>query len=221
MRLASECTPPGSELAGVAAASSHAGGGGGGRAGEVSADGGGKGGGGDGREALRAAVAPAPASSSPGVVDMVIRPTNVLDPEIEIFPREGQLAKLLAAASATVAHGDRVLVMTLTKRDAEDVAGWLCDAGLKAQYIHSELNTVERAEVLQGLQAGKCDVLVGVNLLREGLDLPQGEGAKKSTSKAPYDTQGSPTDMLIRSRKWRWSWCWTPTRRAFCGQSDL
>jgi len=107
------------------------------------------------------------------VVDMVIRPTNVLDPEIEICPREGQLAKLLEAASDAVAHGDRVLVMALTKRDAEDVAGWLCDQGLRAQYIHSELNTVERAGVLQGLQKGKCDVLVGVNLLREGLDLPQ------------------------------------------------
>ena len=63
--------------------------------------------------------------------------------------------------------------MALSKRDAEDVAAWLCDSGIKAQYLHSELNTVERAEVLQALQAGACEVLVGVNLLREGLDLPQ------------------------------------------------
>lgn len=104
---------------------------------------------------------------------MVIRPTNVLDPEIEIFPREGQLTKLLEATSAAISHGDRALVVALTKRDAEDVAGWLCDQGIKSMYLHSDLNTVERAEVLQKLQSGECEVLVGVNLLREGLDLPQ------------------------------------------------
>jgi len=119
-----------------------------------------------------AAVPPVPLLPE-GVVDMVIRPTNVLDPEIEICPREGQLTKLLEAASAAIAQGDRALVVALTKRDAEDVAGWLCDQGIKSMYLHSDLNTVERAEVLEKLQSGVCDVLVGVNLLREGLDLPQ------------------------------------------------
>jgi excinuclease ABC subunit B len=119
-----------------------------------------------------AAVPPVPPPPE-GVVDMVIRPTNVLDPEIEICPREGQLTKLLEATSAAIAHGDRALVVALTKRDAEDVAGWLCDQGIKSMYLHSDLNTVERAEVLEKLQSGVCEVLVGVNLLREGLDLPQ------------------------------------------------
>ena len=70
-------------------------------------------------------------------------------------------------------YQDRSLVMTVTKRDAEDLAGWLCTNGVKAKYIHSDLNTVERCEVLQELQEGSIDALVGVNLLREGLDLPQ------------------------------------------------
>ena len=97
----------------------------------------------------------------------------MLDPEIVICPREGQLERLLREISATCRANDRALVMAVTKRDAEDVAAWLVDEGVRASYIHSDLNTVERAEVLQQLQGGACEVLVGVNLLREGLDLPQ------------------------------------------------
>ncbi|EKX44074.1 hypothetical protein GUITHDRAFT_72442, partial [Guillardia theta CCMP2712] len=108
-----------------------------------------------------------------GVVEMVIRPTGILDPEIEVKPTKNQLNVMLEEIQARKEHGDKVLLMAFTKRNAEDVAAWLCDNNVNASYIHSGLNTVERAEVLQELQSGGLDAVVGVNLLREGIDLPQ------------------------------------------------
>jgi len=107
------------------------------------------------------------------IVDMVIRPTSVLDPEIEVWPKAGQLDALLEEVRARIAQGDKSLVMAITKKDAEDLASWLLQHGVVAKYLHSGLTTHERADVLEELQRGELQVLVGVNLLREGLDLPQ------------------------------------------------
>jgi excinuclease ABC subunit B len=108
-----------------------------------------------------------------GVVDMVLRPTHVLDPEIHVRETEGQLDHLLEEVKARAARKQASLAMTITKRDAEDLAGWFVKHSVRAQYLHSGLKTIERSEVLEKLQKGELDVLVGVNLLREGLDLPQ------------------------------------------------
>lgn len=107
------------------------------------------------------------------VVDMVIRPTHVLDPVCHVRPKGGQLEDLLAEVKQRAGRKERVLAVALTKRDAEDLASYLIDSGVRAGYIHSGLNTVERADALKSLQSGDIDCLVGVNLLREGLDLPQ------------------------------------------------
>lgn len=107
------------------------------------------------------------------VVDMVIRPTHVLDPVCHVRPKGGQLEDLLAEVKQRAGRKERVLAVALTKRDAEDLASYLIDRGVRAGYIHSGLNTVERADALKSLQSGDIDCLVGVNLLREGLDLPQ------------------------------------------------
>ena len=107
------------------------------------------------------------------VVDMVIRPTHVLDPVCHVRPKGGQLEDLLAEVKQRAGRKERVLAVALTKRDAEDLASYLIDNKVRAGYIHSGLNTVERADALKSLQSGDIDCLVGVNLLREGLDLPQ------------------------------------------------
>lgn len=107
------------------------------------------------------------------VVEQIIRPTGLLDPEIEIRPIEGQIDDLLGEIQKTVANNERVLVTTLTKRMAEDLTEYLKKAGVRVRYLHSEIATIERAEIIDGLRAGKFDVLVGINLLREGLDLPE------------------------------------------------
>ena len=107
------------------------------------------------------------------VVEMLIRPTHVLDPPIAVAPREGQLERLLEELRAEVAEGRASLVVALTKRDAEDLSEWLGARGVRSDYLHSGLSTPERSEVLKALQEGAIDVIVGVNLLREGLDLPQ------------------------------------------------
>eukprot|EP00934_Nitzschia_sp_Nitz4_P004618 Nitzschia sp. Nitz4//scaffold12_size214221//205806//209603//NITZ4_001541-RA/size214221-processed-gene-0.184-mRNA-1//-1//CDS//3329535143//4608//frame0 len=106
-------------------------------------------------------------------VDMIIRPTFVCDPIIEVRPPKDQLKDLLKEINIRVDRGERCLVMTLTKRDAEDMADFLLEHGVAASYIHSGLTTHERSEALKALQSGQIDCLVGVNLLREGLDLPQ------------------------------------------------
>ena len=105
--------------------------------------------------------------------EQVIRPTGLLDPEIVIKPLAGQVDDLLEQARLRVAQSERVLVTTLTKRTAEDLADYLRDLGVKVRYIHSEIDTIERVEILRSLRTGEVDVLIGINLLREGLDLPE------------------------------------------------
>ena len=107
------------------------------------------------------------------VVEQVIRPTGLLDPEIEVRPTENQIDDLLNEIVLRSEHGERVLVTTITKRMAEEMAEYLLNHGVKTSYIHSDVKTLERVEILNGLRQGVYDVLVGVNLLREGLDLPE------------------------------------------------
>ena len=107
------------------------------------------------------------------VVEQVVRPTGLLDPPIEVRPADNQVDDLLNEIEDTVNKGERVLVTTLTKRMAEELTGYLIRIGIRTQYIHSDVDTLERVEILQNLRAGAIDVLVGVNLLREGLDLPE------------------------------------------------
>ena len=107
------------------------------------------------------------------VVEQIIRPTGLLDPEIEIRPIKGQIDDLLGEINKVAAAGERILVTTLTKRMAEDLTEYLKQAGVHVRYLHSEIATIERAEIIDSLRRGKFDVLVGINLLREGLDLPE------------------------------------------------
>lgn len=107
------------------------------------------------------------------VVEQIIRPTGLLDPSIEIRPCTNQVDDLLDEVHKTVEIGDRVLVTTLTKRMAEELTKYLSRLGVKCRYIHSEVKTLDRVEILRGLRLGEFDVLIGVNLLREGLDLPE------------------------------------------------
>ena len=107
------------------------------------------------------------------VVEQVIRPTGVVDPEIFVRPTEGQIDDLLGEIKDRVDRQERVLVTTLTKRMAEDLTEYLQDQGIRVRYLHSEINSIERIEILQELRQGSFDVLIGVNLLREGLDLPE------------------------------------------------
>jgi excinuclease ABC subunit B len=111
--------------------------------------------------------------SSGEIVEQIIRPTGLVDPEIEVAPARGQVPDLLERIGQRVQAGARVLVTTLTKRLAEDLSGYIQQAGYKGRYLHSEIDTLERVEILRELRAGDFDVLVGVNLLREGLDLPE------------------------------------------------
>ena len=108
-----------------------------------------------------------------GVAQQVIRPTGLLDPVIEVRPASSQVPDLLVEAQKRVDRGERVLVTVLTKRMAEDLSEYLSKATLKCQYLHSDIETLERLEILRELRQGKFDVLIGVNLLREGLDLPE------------------------------------------------
>ena len=112
-------------------------------------------------------------SRSPEPVEQVIRPTGLLDPIIEVRPIEGQVDDLIAEIRATTAKGQRVLVTTLTKRMAEDLDEYLQELKIKVAYIHSEVDTLDRTDILRDLRLGVYDVLVGINLLREGLDLPE------------------------------------------------
>ncbi|MFM5979867.1 MAG: excinuclease ABC subunit UvrB [Sphaerospermopsis kisseleviana] len=107
------------------------------------------------------------------IVEQVIRPTGVVDPEIFVRPTEGQVDDLLGEIKDRVDKKERVLITTLTKRMAEDLTEYLEERGIKVRYLHSEINSIQRIEILQDLRNGKFDVLVGVNLLREGLDLPE------------------------------------------------
>jgi excinuclease ABC subunit B len=107
------------------------------------------------------------------VVEQVIRPTGLMDPPIEVRPVKGQIDDLLAEIRARVSQRERVLVTTLTKRMAEDLTGYYQELGVKVRYLHSDIDTLERVEILRDLRRGAFDVLVGINLLREGLDLPE------------------------------------------------
>ena len=107
------------------------------------------------------------------VVEQVIRPTGLLDPEIEIRPSENQIDDLMEEILVRSQRNERVLVTTLTKRMAEELTGYLLDHDIKTNYIHSEVKTLERVQIINDLRQGVYDVLVGVNLLREGLDLPE------------------------------------------------
>ena len=107
------------------------------------------------------------------IVDQIIRPTGLVDPEIVVKPTRGQIDDLYQQIQARVSRGERVLVTTLTKRMAEDLSDYLADMGVKVHYLHSEIQTIERVEILRSLRVGTYDVVVGINLLREGLDLPE------------------------------------------------
>jgi len=107
------------------------------------------------------------------VVEQVIRPTGLLDPVIDVRPVINQVDDLLEEVDQTIKKGDRILVTTLTKRMAEELAKYMDRLGIKCRYIHSEVKTLERVEILRGLRLGEFDVLIGINLLREGLDLPE------------------------------------------------
>jgi excinuclease ABC subunit B len=107
------------------------------------------------------------------VVEQVIRPTGLVDPALEVRPSQGQIDDLLAEIRKATARGQRVLVTTLTKRMAEDLTDYLSEAGVKVRYLHSDIDSIERVEILRGLRLKDFDVLVGINLLREGLDLPE------------------------------------------------
>jgi excinuclease ABC subunit B len=107
------------------------------------------------------------------VVEQVVRPTGLVDPEVEVRPASTQVDDLLSEIGLRVASGERVLVTTLTKRMAEDLTEYLREHGVKVRYLHSEVETVERVEIIRDLRLGEFDVLVGINLLREGLDIPE------------------------------------------------
>lgn len=107
------------------------------------------------------------------VVEQIIRPTGLLDPEVEVRPTAGQIDDMIREITMRTDRGQRVLVTTLTKRMAEELAEYLLEKGIKVQYLHSEIDTLERVDILRDLRQGKFDVLVGINLLREGLDLPE------------------------------------------------
>jgi len=107
------------------------------------------------------------------VVEQVIRPTGLVDPEVEVRPVQGQVDDLVGEIYRRTEVGQRVLVTTLTKRMAEDLADYLMEMGIKVHYLHSEVDTLERVGILRDLRLGVFDVVVGINLLREGLDLPE------------------------------------------------
>ncbi|MEN1967299.1 excinuclease ABC subunit UvrB [Lentibacillus sp. N15] len=110
---------------------------------------------------------------SPDVTEQIIRPTGLLDPEIDVRPIKGQIDDLIAEINKRTERNERVLVTTLTKKMSEDLTDYLKELGIKVAYLHSEIKTLERIEVIRDLRVGKFDVLVGINLLREGLDIPE------------------------------------------------
>jgi excinuclease ABC subunit B len=111
--------------------------------------------------------------NSTAVAEQLIRPTGIVDPDVELRPTKNQIDDLLGEIRAREAAGERVLVTTLTKKMAEDLTDYLLESGVKARYLHSEIDTIERIQIIRALRLGEFDVLVGVNLLREGLDLPE------------------------------------------------
>ncbi len=112
-------------------------------------------------------------SHSGDVVEQVVRPTGLVDPEVEVRPVRTQVDDVLSEINRCVARDERVLITTLTKRMAEDLTEYLHEHGVRVRYLHSDIETVERVEIIRDLRLGKFDVLVGINLLREGLDMPE------------------------------------------------
>ena len=108
-----------------------------------------------------------------GISTMEIRPTGLLDPQIEVRPTEGQVQNLLDEINDCIQRSERVLVTVMTIKFAEEVADYLQRMGIKAHYLHSEIDTLERSEIIKALRIGHIDVIVGINLLREGLDIPE------------------------------------------------
>ncbi|BDG61686.1 excinuclease ABC subunit UvrB [Caldinitratiruptor microaerophilus] len=107
------------------------------------------------------------------IVEQIVRPTGLLDPEVEVRPTKGQIDDLIAEIRARVQRGERVLITTLTKKMAEDLTDYLKEVGIRVRYMHSDVETLERMQIVRGLRLGEFDVLVGINLLREGLDIPE------------------------------------------------
>ena len=105
--------------------------------------------------------------------EQIIRPTGLVDPEVEVRPTKGQMEDLLGECRERIRRGERVLVTTLTKRMAEDLTEYCCNMGVNARYLHSDIDTLERLQIIRALRQGEFDVLVGINLLREGLDIPE------------------------------------------------
>jgi excinuclease ABC subunit B len=122
---------------------------------------------------LSATPAPYEVAQSTQVVEQIVRPTGLVDPEVIVKPTKGQIDDLIAEINQRVGRGDRVLVTTLTKKMAEDLSDYLLEMGIKVRYLHSNIDTLQRIEILRDLRLGEFDVLVGINLLREGLDLPE------------------------------------------------
>ena len=112
-------------------------------------------------------------SISDQVVEQIVRPTGLIDPEVIVKPSKGQIDDIIELVQGRVEQGDRVLITTLTKKMAEDLSEYLIEQGLKVRYLHSNIDTIQRIEILRALRLGEFDVLVGINLLREGLDLPE------------------------------------------------
>jgi excinuclease ABC subunit B len=122
---------------------------------------------------LSATPSPYEIKESSQVVEQIVRPTGLVDPEVIVKPTKGQIDDLMEQINERVIRGDRVLVTTLTKKMAEDLTDYLLELGVKVRYLHSEVDTIQRIEILRDLRLGEFDVLVGINLLREGLDLPE------------------------------------------------
>ncbi|WKZ82963.1 MAG: excinuclease ABC subunit UvrB [Acidimicrobiia bacterium] len=127
------------------------------------------------RQAVFLSATPGPweRENSDTIVEQIIRPTGLVDPEVVVRPTKGQIDDLLEEIRARTEHDQRVLVTTLTKKMAEDLSDYLLEVGVKARYLHSDVDTLERVQILRDLRLGEYDVLVGINLLREGLDLPE------------------------------------------------
>ena len=122
---------------------------------------------------LSATPAPFELQTSQQVVEQIVRPTGLVDPEVIVRPTKGQIDDIISMVHEKIAIGDRILITTLTKKMAEDLSEYIIEQGLKVRYLHSNIDTIQRIEILRDLRLGEFDVLVGINLLREGLDLPE------------------------------------------------
>jgi len=122
---------------------------------------------------VSATPSPYETGRSSKIVEQIIRPTGLIDPEVVVKPTKGQMDDLLNEIKAVIKRKERVLVTTLTKKMAEDLAEFISEKGIKVRYLHSDIKTLDRIDILRGLRLGEFDVLVGINLLREGLDLPE------------------------------------------------